>query len=191
MAEANEREKYWIATYHTYVGDQPCCGYNATIGGDGTKGRIMSEEEKEYRRQLRLGTKASEQTKLKMSQTRTGKPQHMTEKKFEQLEKMHKSWKGQHQTAEAVEKIRQAGLGRLHTEEAKQKIKTSRLLNNDHTPRIGSGVKKPVMCIETGIIYNSITEATKATGIAKSSIMSCAKGARKTAGSFHWKYCII
>ncbi len=83
--EANVREKYWISQYHTYVGDPECWGYNATRGGDGSGGRIVSDEEKEYRRQLKLGTKASEETKRKMSVTRKGKPQHLTEKKLAQL----------------------------------------------------------------------------------------------------------
>ena len=30
----NEREKYWIAYYHTYVRDPECWGYNLTPGGD-------------------------------------------------------------------------------------------------------------------------------------------------------------
>ena len=33
-AEANEREQYWIAYYHTYVKDPLCNGYNLTKGGD-------------------------------------------------------------------------------------------------------------------------------------------------------------
>lgn len=32
--EANEREKYWIAYYHTWVKDPLCNGYNLTAGGD-------------------------------------------------------------------------------------------------------------------------------------------------------------
>lgn len=31
---ANEREKYWIAYYHTYIGDPECRGYNMTPGGE-------------------------------------------------------------------------------------------------------------------------------------------------------------
>lgn len=31
---ANEREKYWIAHYHTYIGDPECRGYNMTPGGE-------------------------------------------------------------------------------------------------------------------------------------------------------------
>lgn len=30
----NEREKYWIKYYHSYVGFENCNGYNATLGGD-------------------------------------------------------------------------------------------------------------------------------------------------------------
>lgn len=33
--ELNERERYWIEYYHTYVGDEKCHGYNLTPGGDG------------------------------------------------------------------------------------------------------------------------------------------------------------
>jgi group I intron endonuclease len=33
-AEANQREQYWIAYYHTYVKDPFCNGYNLTKGGD-------------------------------------------------------------------------------------------------------------------------------------------------------------
>lgn len=51
----------------------------------------MSEEEKEYRRQLKLGTKASEETKRKMSVTRRGKSQHLTEKKLAQLKACSKA----------------------------------------------------------------------------------------------------
>ena len=86
LEEAKSREQYWIAFYHTYVGDPKCWGYNATIGGDGSKGRIMSAEEREYRRQLKLGTKASDITKRKMSAVRKGKPQNMTTKKIVQCQ---------------------------------------------------------------------------------------------------------
>ena len=33
--ELNERERYWISYYHTYIGDDNCWGYNLTPGGDG------------------------------------------------------------------------------------------------------------------------------------------------------------
>lgn len=49
----------------------------------------MPEEEKQYRRQLRLGKPLSTETKQKMSLVRKGKPQHMTQKKLDQIDAMH------------------------------------------------------------------------------------------------------
>lgn len=45
-----------------------------------------------------------------------------------------------------------------------------------------------IKCIETGIVYKSISEAGRSTGINKSNIGSCARGTRRVAGGFHWKY---
>lgn len=33
-SQLNEREKYWISYYRSYVGFDDCNGYNATLGGD-------------------------------------------------------------------------------------------------------------------------------------------------------------
>ena len=45
---------------------------------------------------------------------------------------------------------------------------------------------KKVLCKETGIIYDGVSEATRCTGIHH--ISCCACGKRKTAGGFHWKF---
>lgn len=49
---------------------------------------------------------------------------------------------------------------------------------------------KQVLCIETGIIYPSIREAERQTGIANTHIAACCthKPHYKTAGGYHWKY---
>ena len=49
-------------------------------------------------------------------------------------------------------------------------------------------VAKKVKCIETNIIYNSLTEASEATGIATCNICGAASGKRHTAGKLHWVY---
>jgi group I intron endonuclease len=46
LSEANEREKFWIANYHTWAYDPNCNGYNMTQGGDGSPGRKMSDNTK-------------------------------------------------------------------------------------------------------------------------------------------------
>ena len=47
---------------------------------------------------------------------------------------------------------------------------------------------KKVICIETGIIYDSIHEAERQTGIYQTSICQCCLGRYKTSGGYHWSY---
>lgn len=63
--ELKEREKYWIKFYNSMDRSK---GYNLTEGGDGTFGRLHSEETKEKIRQKAIGRKASEEAKKKMSE---------------------------------------------------------------------------------------------------------------------------
>ena len=53
---------------------------------------------------------------------------------------------------------------------------------NDKTP------PKPVICVETGIIYNSIYHAAKENNLAKNKISYCCRGIRKKTGGYHWKF---
>lgn len=48
--------------------------------------------------------------------------------------------------------------------------------------------KKKVLCIETNIIYNSISDANKATGIHFKNISAVCRGKRAKAGGFTWKF---
>ena len=64
-----EREKYWISFYNS---KDRSMGYNLTEGGDGTLGRLHSEETKDKIRQKAIGRKASEETKKKMSEAKKG-----------------------------------------------------------------------------------------------------------------------
>lgn len=50
------------------------------------------------------------------------------------------------------------------------------------------GVGKSVICHENGIIYPSIMEAERQTGIKNTLISKCCKGYQRTAGGFHWTY---
>ena len=43
-------------------------------------------------------------------------------------------------------------------------------------------------CIETGIVYDCIKSASKATNITEGNISRCCNGQRHTAGGFHWEY---
>lgn len=47
----------------------------------------------------------------------------------------------------------------------------------------------PVLCIETNITYNSLTEASRATGVQISHLSEClTHNLYKTVGGFHWRY---
>lgn len=80
---------------------------------------------------------------------------------------------------ETLEKMRQSMLGKKCSEQTKEKISSSQYHNN---------VKIKVYCLEKNKIYNSITEASKDTGIDKSSITRVCNGKQKTAGKFHWSF---
>lgn len=75
-------------------------------------------------------------------------------------------------------KLHNAMLGKKHTEETKKHIAEIKQ----------EACGKKVMCIETKVIYPSIGEASKQTGVDKSSISRVCKGRQITAGNFHWKF---
>ena len=70
--------------------------------------------------------------------------------------------------------------------------KTNNALPNlewcDASYNINYSQAKKVICVETGIIYNSITEAAKAVNRSIGNISNCCKGKRKTSAGFHWRY---
>jgi group I intron endonuclease len=91
LQEANEREKYWIAHYHSFIGDPNCRGYNCTAGGDGQEGHKHTEATKlklhyshlgkghpwsDYQRQVMSSVhecrKVSEESRLRMSESHKG-----------------------------------------------------------------------------------------------------------------------
>lgn len=47
---------------------------------------------------------------------------------------------------------------------------------------------KKVICIETNVVYPSISECSRVNKIDLKSISWCCKGKYKTAGGYHWKY---
>ena len=49
-------------------------------------------------------------------------------------------------------------------------------------------LSRPIQCIETKVIYPSILEAGKQTGINHTHLGDVARGKRKTAGGYHWKF---
>ncbi len=49
------------------------------------------------------------------------------------------------------------------------------------------GRGRPVVCVETGVVYRTACHASRETGICRGNISSCLTRSRKTAGGYHWK----
>lgn len=47
---------------------------------------------------------------------------------------------------------------------------------------------KKVRCRETGVIYDSIKEAARQTGLAHNKISYCCRGVRNKTGNYHWEF---
>ena len=87
-------------------------------------------------------------------------------------------WIGRHHTEETKEKLRQSKLGKpgwKPSKELKQKKRES-------TPH------KKCMCIETNVVYESISQAEQATGIDRGSISHVCHGKYNIAGGYHWRF---
>lgn len=64
--------------------------------------------------------------------------------------------------------------------------------NNLHRRRVlhggGGRPKKSVVCLDTGAVYPSITEAAQATGSILEKILACCKGERSKTNGLRWAY---
>lgn len=72
--------------------------------------------------------------------------------------------------------------------EKMKKSKRGKELSEDTKKRMSESHKKKVICVETGIIYDSRNEAAKAVKVSGSGIGRAIKGEQKTSGGYHWRY---
>ena len=77
--------------------------------------------------------------------------------------------------------------GKQPTEETKRKMSIARL-GKPMSEKTKINKSKPVICVETGVVYYGIHYAQIQTGTNDGNINSCLKGKRKTAGGYHWRY---
>lgn len=98
----------------------------------------------------------------------------------ETLQKMSESHKG----------IKNSFYGKTHKQESREKMSKWK---KEHYVLGKHPNAKPIMCVETGIIYDCIMRASLETGINKSHLAECAENlnkekGRKKAGGYHWKW---
>jgi len=109
--QMDEQEKFYIWYYNT----KHPFGYNFTIGGEGAKGKVVSEKSKEIMRQKAIGRKQSPETIEKRVSKLRGKS--TGKRTVEQRMKMSMSHIGKKLSEEQKDKIRRSLKGRKHTKE--------------------------------------------------------------------------
>lgn len=131
-------------------------------------GHKWSKEQKQRMSIIKKGKHSSPRTEFKKGQTAWNKGVPMTKEKYEKckatmFKKGQKPWCA----------------GKKMTEEQKQKLRTAK-----------RKTLKKVLCVETGIVFDKISDASNFYKINNSTIVSvCKKRPHfKTAGGYHWKY---
>lgn len=156
-----EAEQIEIALISEYRTTNPECGYNIEAGGNGTE--KFTEEIKLKISQALQGHPCSDETKEKIRQSKIGKPS---------------GRKGIKLTPEQVNKNRISHLGQTPWNKG-------RPLSDEERAKCNG---KPVICIESGIIYRTAHEAARDNNVDFSSICKCCNGKIKTYKGFHWKW---
>lgn len=124
------------------------------------------------------GRKFSEATKQKISDALKGNHNALGVKRSEEYKQKLSQSKLGHEVSKATrEKLSKANKGRTISEETKHKMREASKLR-----------QKPVLCIETRKIFESIAQAHQITNINGGHISDCCNGKRKTAGGYHWKF---
>lgn len=153
----NMKEQEWIEYYDSYYN-----GYNMTLGGDGVRRLVISEE-----------------TRRKLSNSHKGrdvwnKGKHGIYSK-ETIKRMSESSKGKHQSYETKKKISNGLKGRPSPFKGKTSPKRKKVLKYDLN---GNFIKE----------YTSMMEAAKENPKCGNNIGAVCQGKRIQAGGFIWKY---
>lgn len=169
--QAEEEEKALIKRYDT---TSHANGYNVELGGN-------------------AAGKVSDESKRKNSESHKG------------LMAGKKHWHyGQHWSDDVKKKISEANKGKKISDETR--MKKSAIFSGKGNPMYGTKIpaehkkklqaacvkatSKPVVCIETGKVYQSAAQAQRETGICSRTISYVANRDKryKTAGGYHWEY---
>jgi group I intron endonuclease len=166
-------EKYYISLYKNR-------GFNLvnhTEGGDGGSFKKHSEGSKKKMSESRTGKKRPEFTdEWKKNLSESAKIKIFTK---EHRENISKSLKGRvlgSRNEEWCKNISESKKNTIVSEEVKQ-------LKRETSP-----TRKPIICIDNNIIYNSISDASRKLGIPLSSIVGVLKQRRKLAKGLKFEY---
>ena len=200
--DLDDMEKHYISLYQS---TNPEHGYNIESGGyhkrsmcESTR-RKLSERFGNGRANF-LGRKHTAESKKKMSESHKG--WHPTP---ETLKKMSEVQKGKIISQHTRELISKAKSGKNHhyygkTFSDEHKAKLSAANSGERNPMYGKKQTdrarrliairkcKPLVCIETGLIYESTLEAADKTGACQSDIGKVCNGQLATCAKLHWRF---
>ena len=199
-----EAELKEIELIKQYRSNEKDFGYNILEGGNVSNG--MTNEMIEKMSIERKGKHYSPRTEFKKGHKPWTTGKKMSVEFRQKLSESHKNkiisdetrkklsennaryWKGKKRSEETIRKMSESMKGKKgywngkhHTEETKNKISQSKKGTISLT-------RKKVICIETDIIYDSLTEASIKTKANLSKISNCCNGKLKTAGGYHWQF---
>ena len=163
IEQLGEREKYWIKYYDSYHN-----GYNMNSGGaNGDNFRNWRKDNPEL---------ASYYAKLgnqKMKEILQKNPQ-LEQKRKENAKNSCINYYN------------------AHKEEVKQKSYETYLkhkeIANKNLIEANKKRSKKVLCVETGIIYESASEAARKNNLSQGNLSAVCRGEREICGKKHWKY---
>ena len=157
-------------------------GYNISNGGN-----TIGTHSESTKLKLSKGKQGSKNPMYKIPSPMTGKTHsEETRKKISEKLKGNKHTLGMKHSEDAKRKMgetkRKNGFkpwitGKGHSETTKEKLREANAFR-----------KKKVLCISTGVVYDSIKEASEATGANKKSIGYCCNGKYKHSGGYEWKF---
>lgn len=164
--ELDKREIYYIETLMP--------AYNIAAGGKGKRGVHVSDEVKEV-----LRKHAKEQWANRTEEQKNEIIKH----------NLVGPRKGHEVSEHTRELLRNHNLGKKQSDETvKKRQETMRKKKEAGWKKDGSKTWKPVICIETGEVFQSVKESAERFGIRPAAVSSVLCRRRKTAGGYHFEY---
>ena len=160
----DERERFWISALRP--------AYNATDGGQGRGRKLSPETISTLREKGRVSwEKKTDEEKAEIIKNNLKGPTVGHAVTDETRAKLRDKNTGKNQSQETIDK-------------RKDSIAEKKRLGYVQT---NSGHKKKVVCIETGVVFDSVKQAAEAFCVHPSSVTCVIKGRQATAKGFHFK----
>lgn len=171
VQEANDREKYWIAYYHTYINDPESQGYNATPGGDGG-----DTAKCDYVR-AKISAKAKKRKVICIE----------TQEIFNSVYDACMSVNNKHVgNCLSGQRYTASGYHWAYLDDTQKQLELKDFIGKSPTSLKDQGLSKrarAVMCVETGEEFETITKASRCYG---DSVRSALHKKCNTAYGYHW-----